>query len=46
MNNNRSECLVFDASDLSQGPQARIRLPERICVGTHTYWAGEAALQP
>ncbi|CAE7340513.1 fadA, partial [Symbiodinium sp. KB8] len=30
MNNDRSECLVFDATDITTGPIARIALPERI----------------
>ena len=37
--NDRSECLVFDAASPSDGPVARIRLPERICSGTHSTWA-------
>jgi carotenoid cleavage dioxygenase-like enzyme len=35
----RSECLVFDATALSSGPIARVRLPERISAGTHSCWA-------
>jgi carotenoid cleavage dioxygenase-like enzyme len=35
----RSECLVLDAHDVSAGPIARIRLPERISSGTHSCWA-------
>jgi carotenoid cleavage dioxygenase len=34
-----SECLIFDASSPTQGPVARIRLPERISSGTHATWA-------
>jgi carotenoid cleavage dioxygenase len=34
-----SECLVLDAADISAGPIARIRLPERISSGTHSCWA-------
>jgi carotenoid cleavage dioxygenase len=34
----RSECLVFAATDLAAGPVARVRLPERICSGTHSCW--------
>ena len=37
-----SECLVLDASDIAAGPLARIRLPERISSGTHSYWAAQA----
>ena len=38
MNRDRSECLVFDASDITAGPVARVRLPERISSGTHSTW--------
>jgi len=44
MANDRSECLVFSAKCVSDGPIARIRLPERISSGTHGYWAGADAL--
>ena len=40
MNNNKSECVIFDAQDISHGPVASVLLPQRICVGTHSYWAG------
>jgi carotenoid cleavage dioxygenase-like enzyme len=39
-----SECLVFDATDITAGPIARVRLPERISSGTHACWAPAAAL--
>ena len=39
MNNNKSECVIFDAQDISHGPVASVLLPQRICVGTHSYWA-------
>jgi carotenoid cleavage dioxygenase-like enzyme len=39
MNEDRSECLVFAATDLASGPIARLRLPERISSGTHSCWA-------
>ncbi len=43
LNEDRSECHVFDARDISRGPVARVKLPERICAGTHACWApGEA----
>ena len=38
VNDDRSECLVFDATHLSSGPIARVQLPERICTGTHGRW--------
>ena len=40
MNNNKSECAIFDAQDITHGPIASVCLPQRICVGTHSYWAG------
>ena len=45
MNNDSSACLVFAADDISAGPIASLRLPQRICVGTHSYWAGADQLQ-
>ena len=44
--NDVSHCEIFDAQRLSDGPVARIRLPERICSGTHAYWADAATLVP
>lgn len=38
MEHDRSDCAVFDASDITAGPIARVRLPERICSGTHSCW--------
>ena len=38
MNEDSSSCLVFNADDLTHGPVATIQLPERVCVGTHSYW--------
>jgi len=35
---------VFDAADISVGPIARLRLPERISSGTHACWAPSSAL--
>jgi carotenoid cleavage dioxygenase-like enzyme len=40
----RSECQVFDAARISDGPVARIALPARIASGTHACWAPESAL--
>jgi carotenoid cleavage dioxygenase len=39
VNSNVSECLVFDAQGVGDGPVCRIRLPERISSGTHAFWA-------
>jgi carotenoid cleavage dioxygenase len=44
MNTDSSECHIFDASDISAGPVARVLLPERISSGTHTVWAPEETL--
>jgi carotenoid cleavage dioxygenase-like enzyme len=35
----RSECWVFDAAHVADGPLARVALPERIASGTHACWA-------
>ena len=39
MNRDSSECLVFDARNLTDGPIARVQLPERVSSGTHSTWA-------
>jgi len=39
MNENKSECLIFAAQDITAGPIAAVRLPERISSGTHSCWA-------
>ena len=39
VNSDESSCWVFDARDISTGPIARVKLPKRICVGTHSCWA-------
>ncbi len=33
-----SECQIFEAQHIDAGPIARVRLPERICSGTHACW--------
>ncbi len=40
-----SECWVFDARRIADGPVARVRLPARICSGTHACWAPASALR-
>lgn len=35
----RSECVLIDASDFEAGPVCRIILPHRISSGTHSTWA-------
>ena len=44
MNRDCSEGWVFDAADITPGPIARVRLPERISSGTHACWAPASAL--
>jgi carotenoid cleavage dioxygenase-like enzyme len=44
MVNDVSECLILDAARPTEGPVARIRLPERIASGTHSTWASAADL--
>lgn len=39
VNADRSECLVFDAQSVADGPICRIELPERISSGTHACWS-------
>jgi carotenoid cleavage dioxygenase-like enzyme len=39
VNADRSYCAVFDAGDVSAGPVATVALPERVCSGTHSFWA-------
>ncbi|MEL7047105.1 MAG: carotenoid oxygenase family protein, partial [Pseudomonadota bacterium] len=34
-----SWCLVFDATDIEQGPVARVRMPHRVPYGFHATWA-------
>lgn len=40
----RSECWILDGRRISDGPVARLRLPERISSGTHAAWAPATAL--
>lgn len=44
VNERSSECLVFDAAGVADGPIARIRLPEQISSGTHATWAPAEAI--
>nr|WP_042180225.1 carotenoid oxygenase family protein [Kibdelosporangium sp. MJ126-NF4]CEL14268.1 Lignostilbene-alpha,beta-dioxygenase and related enzymes [Kibdelosporangium sp. MJ126-NF4]CTQ88635.1 Lignostilbene-alpha,beta-dioxygenase and related enzymes [Kibdelosporangium sp. MJ126-NF4] len=44
MNRDLSECLIFDARNVTAGPIARIRLPERVSSGTHSTWAPGALI--
>jgi carotenoid cleavage dioxygenase len=41
-----SDCLVFDARDITRGPLARVRMPQRVPAGFHATWAaGEDLFQ-
>ncbi len=44
MNDDSSSCYIFDAADITPGPVAKVKLPQRICVGTHSYWADISTL--
>jgi carotenoid cleavage dioxygenase len=37
--NDISECLIFDAQAVADGPICRLELPERISSGTHACWS-------
>jgi len=39
-----SECLIFDATRVQDGPIARVRLPERVSSGTHSAWSPGSAI--
>jgi carotenoid cleavage dioxygenase-like enzyme len=43
-NRDVSECWVFDATRLADGPVAVVALPERVSSGTHSFWAPAADL--
>jgi carotenoid cleavage dioxygenase-like enzyme len=45
MNADASYCVVLDASRISDGPVCKLRLPERICSGTHATWVSGAELR-
>ena len=34
-----SHCLVFDATDITRGPIARVKMPHRVPFGFHATWA-------
>jgi len=45
MNDDASYCVVLDAARPADGPVCKLRLPERICSGTHSTWADGAELR-
>lgn len=40
-----SECLLIDAKCIEAGPVCRIRLPHKLCSGTHSTWASREFLR-
>lgn len=40
-----SECVLIDAKRLEDGPVVRIRLPHKLCSGTHAVWADRAFIR-
>jgi len=44
VNADRSDCAVFDAARIADGPVVTVRLPERISSGTHSFWAAGSAI--
>lgn len=45
MNENRSECVLYDARAMAEQPVCRILLPHRISSGTHATWAHGADIR-
>jgi len=45
MNDDRSECVLYNANDLGAGARCRIMLPHRISSGTHATWAHGADIR-
>ena len=39
INEDCSDGVIFDATDVAAGPIASVRLPERVSSGTHSFWA-------
>jgi carotenoid cleavage dioxygenase-like enzyme len=39
-----SECVLLDAQRIEDGPVCRIRLPHKLCSGTHACWADRSQL--
>ena len=45
MKQDRSECIIIDAKNISAGPVCTIILPHRISSGTHATWASAEQLR-
>ena len=43
-NTGTSECVLIDAKKFDAGPVCRIRLPHKICSGTHSTWVSRDKL--
>jgi carotenoid cleavage dioxygenase len=39
-----SECILIDAKNFEAGPVCRIKLPHKICSGTHSTWVSRDKL--
>ena len=45
MNENRCECVLYDASAMAAEPVCQILLPHRISSGTHATWGHGADIR-
>ena len=43
-NSGTSECILIDAQNFEAGPVCRIKLPHKICSGTHSTWVSRDKL--
>ena len=43
-NSGTSECILIDAKNFEAGPVCRIKLPHKICSGTHSTWVSRDKL--
>lgn len=39
VNEKKSSCVIFDATNISSGPICTLPLPNQVCSGTHATWA-------
>ncbi|WP_395647605.1 carotenoid oxygenase family protein [Terricaulis sp.] len=44
-NSGTSECILIDCKRFEDGPVVRIKLPHKICSGTHACWADRAFIR-
>lgn len=43
-NKGTSECILIDAKKFSEGPVCRIKIPHKMCSGTHSTWVDRSKL--